>query len=149
MVCDSFGSSVAISGDYATVGAKGKNSNQGKAYIFKRSGTTWTEQADIVASDGVTGDNFGEAVAISGDYAIVGASYKNVGANADYGKAYIFKRSGASWVEQTGLVHVGGSASDFFGRSVSISDSHVIVGAPFKEVGTNTNEGIVYFFNRE
>ncbi|MEA1966066.1 MAG: FG-GAP repeat protein, partial [Euryarchaeota archaeon] len=72
---DFFGYSVAISGDYAVVGAREDDdagSASGSAYIFKRDGTVWTEQAKITASDGAAGDLFGMSVAISGDYAVVG-----------------------------------------------------------------------------
>ncbi|HEX2619367.1 MAG TPA: FG-GAP repeat protein, partial [Phototrophicaceae bacterium] len=61
---DLFGWSVAISGDVAVVGAFGKNSNQGAAYVFTRSGTTWTQQQKLTASDAASGDSFGISVAI-------------------------------------------------------------------------------------
>ena len=73
---DYFGNSVSISGDYAIVGAYGEDNNgysAGAAYIFHRSGTSWTEQAKITASDVQAYDYFGYSVSISGDYAIVGA----------------------------------------------------------------------------
>ena len=72
-----FGHSVSISGDYAVVGAyyddDGDVSNSGSAYIFVRDGTSWSQQAEIVASDAAMGDRFGKSVSISGDYAVVGA----------------------------------------------------------------------------
>jgi hypothetical protein len=107
---DQFGYSVAISGDYAVVGAlyddedaTGANTlaDAGSAYIFKRTGTTWAQEAKIVASDRAAGDKFAYSVAISGDYAVVGALYDDedaTGANtlADAGSAYIFKRTGTT-----------------------------------------------------
>src|SRR5262249_37362839 len=87
---DKFGYSVAVSGDTAVIGAPGNNSAAGAAYVFTRSGTTWTEQPKLTASDGAALDNFGASVAVSGDAAIVGASEKN----AETGGAYIFTRSG-------------------------------------------------------
>ena len=53
---DFFGFSAAISGATAVVGAYGNNTNTGAAYVFTRSGTTWTQQAELTASDGVSGD---------------------------------------------------------------------------------------------
>ncbi len=74
---DYFGSSVALSGDTALVGAAGDdvgvNTDQGSAYVFVRSGTTWTQQAQLTASDGAAYDHFGSSVALSGDTALVGA----------------------------------------------------------------------------
>ena len=86
---DFFGWSVAISGDYAVVGAYGAGTWSGSAYIFKRDGTAWTEQAKITASDGAVDDNFGWSVAISGDYAVVGA-YLDDDAGLQSGSAYIY-----------------------------------------------------------
>ncbi|MBK8698507.1 MAG: FG-GAP repeat protein [Saprospiraceae bacterium] len=149
---DLFGRSVSISGDYATVGAAGKdigaNTNQGTVYIFKRSGTSWTQQASFTASDGATDDSFGFSVSISGDFAIIG-TLKDVGSNVDQGKAYIFKRSGTSWTQQAGLTASDGAADDQFGISVSISGDYAIVGAYWKDIGSNVDQGKVYFFNKE
>ncbi|MBK9736477.1 MAG: FG-GAP repeat protein [Saprospiraceae bacterium] len=149
---DLFGSSVSISGDYAIVGTPfkdvGGNPNQGKVYIFKRSGTSWTEQASIVAADGGTDDSFGRSVSISGDYAIVGTPFKDVGGNPNQGKVYIFNRSGTSWTEQASIVTADGGANDSFGWSVSISGDYAIVGTPYKDVGGNPNQGKVYIFIR-
>ena len=75
---DNFGQSVAISGDYAIVAARKDDdggNESGSAYIFKRSGTTWSKESKIVANDAASKDYFGSSVAISGDYAIVGAPY--------------------------------------------------------------------------
>ncbi|MBT3947423.1 MAG: hypothetical protein HOF39_04615, partial [Candidatus Marinimicrobia bacterium] len=70
---DNFGNSVSINGDYAIVGAKNDGGySEGAAYIFIRSGTSWSEQAKLIASDKERNDDFGTSVAISGDYAIIG-----------------------------------------------------------------------------
>ena len=70
-VDDRFGTAVSLSGDYAIVGAKNEDpdglGNAGAAYIFKRDGTTWSEQQKITASDRQSNDLFGESVSISGD----------------------------------------------------------------------------------
>ncbi|MCP4352313.1 MAG: hypothetical protein GY795_43195, partial [Desulfobacterales bacterium] len=124
---DSFGISVSISGDYAIVGAIGddeKASSAGSAYIFKRDGTVWTQQAKLTASDGAMYDCLGNSVSISGDYAIVGAK-----GNDDNGSVYIFKRDGTTWIQHTKLTANDGANSDYFGSSVSISGDYAIVGA--------------------
>ncbi len=148
---DIFGSSVSINGDYAIVGAYWKDvvgNDQGKAYIFHRSGTTWTQQAGLTASDGAAGDYFGISVSIDGDYAIVGADEKYVGVNSHQGKAYIFHRSGTTWTQQAGLTASDGAAYDYFGVSVSIDDDYAIVGADYKSVGGNSYQGKAYIFHR-
>ena len=95
---DQFGWSVDIDGDYAIVSSYrdniGSNSNQGSAYIFVRSDTSWTQQAKITAADGAANDEFGFSVSLSGDYAIVGAHLDDNGATTDEGSAYMFQTVG-------------------------------------------------------
>lgn len=149
---DLFGRSVSISGDYAIVGAFadaiGANANQGSAYIFVRSGAAWTQQVKITASDGMSGDLFGNAVSISGNYAIIGARGDNVGANASQGSAYIFVRNGSNWTIQAKLTDLDGLANDFFGSSVNISGDDVIIGARLADMGGIANRGAAYIYTR-
>jgi FG-GAP repeat protein len=84
---DMFGVSVALSGSTAVVGALGVKSNTGAAYVFIRSGSTWSQQAELTASGGAPGDDFGLSVAISGPTAVVGAP----GTNSLTGAAYLFE----------------------------------------------------------
>ena len=86
---DHFGGSVSVSGDYAIVGAWGDDSYTGSAYIFKRDGTNWSEQAKLLASDGAATDRFGVSVSVSGAYAIVGARDDDDN-GTDSGAAYMF-----------------------------------------------------------
>jgi hypothetical protein len=149
---DAFGGSVAINGDTAIVGAcyddVGANSDQGSAYVFVRSGTAWTQQAQLTAGDGAAGDHFGKSVAISGDTAIVGADDADVGANIDQGSAYVFVRSGTAWTQQAQLTAGDGAAGDLFGASVAISGDTAIVGAYDDDVGANSDQGSAYVFVR-
>ena len=149
---DNFGFSVAISGDYALVGASGKtigsNSFQGAAYVFVRSGSSWTQRAKLTASDGAADDRFGFSVAISGDYALVGAHDKTIGSNAGQGAAYVFVRSGNSWNEQQILTATDGAANDSFGVSVAISGDYALVGAHNKTIGSTRYQGAAYLFRR-
>jgi hypothetical protein len=149
---DQFGWSVSISGDTAIVGALfddvGANGNQGSAYVFTRTGTTWNQQAQLTATGGAANDNFGVSVGISGDTAIVGAYLGDAGTNADQGSAYIFTRTGATWTQQAQLTATGGAAGDQFGSSVAISGDTAIVGATGDDVGANNNQGSAYVFAR-
>ena len=90
---DRFGFSVALSGDTALVGARyddDAGTSSGSAYIFTRSGSSWTQQAKLTASDAAAGDEFGASVALSGDTALVGAN-RDDDAGSDAGSAYIFQ----------------------------------------------------------
>jgi len=146
---DFFGWSVSISGDYAIVGAyfdDDKGSSSGSAYIFWWDGTNWLQQAKLVPADGAVGNYFGCSVSISGDYAIVGAFGDEDNGYAS-GSAYIFKRDGAAWVQQSKLLASDGTANDFFGYSVSISGGYAIVGADSDD-DNGSNSGSAYIFKR-
>lgn len=134
---DGFGYAVAISGNTAVVGAYGKMTNQGAAYVFLRTGSTWSLQQKLLASDGTPNDLFGISVAISGNIAVVGASGK-----ASYqGAAYVFVRSGTNWSQYQKLTASDGAVSDHFGSSVGVSGLTAVVGASYK-----SGRGAAYVF---
>jgi FG-GAP repeat protein/type IX secretion system substrate protein len=162
-----FGLAVSISGNYAIVGsfredqdANGENSitEAGSAYIFYFNGSVWTQQQKIVASDRASYDQFGWSVAISGDYAVIGAYYESEDANGENtisnaGSAYIFKRSEETWAQQQKIVAPDRDLSDNFGYSVAISGDHVIVGAYTDDEDANGDStlltsGSAYIFER-
>jgi len=145
-----FGVSVSIDGDYAIIGAAHDNHNgyySGSAYIFKRNGTIWTEQSKLFPSDAKKDQQFGCSVSMDGDYAIIGALGDKI--YGEYsGSAYIFKRNGAVWAEQSKLVPSDGEICLCFGNSVSIDGDYAIIGAP----GDNDNgygSGSAYVFKRD
>lgn len=149
---DAFGSSVAISGNTAIIGAVwddfGPNSAQGSAYIFVRVGGAWVEQQKIFAPDGADGDEFGWRVAVSGETAIVGAWKSDLPGGFIQGSAYIFVRNGTAWTLQQKITAPDAASNDMFGSSVAISGETVIVGAEQDDIGTNNNQGSAYVFVR-
>lgn len=143
---DQFGWSVSMSGDTLVVGAKvedggatGVNGNQtngsldsGAAYVFVRTGTTWSQQAYLKASNTGDGHQFGYSVGISGDTIVVGAPYVPSGTNSSFkdgGAAYVFVRSGSTWSQQAYLEASNTEQNDRFGAAVSISGETIVVGA--------------------
>ncbi|MFT4060844.1 MAG: T9SS type A sorting domain-containing protein [Edaphocola sp.] len=162
---DYFGISVAITDGYAIVGAmqqdydaSGANSaaNAGAAYIFKLTNGSWVQQQKLVAADRVAYDNFGQSVAITNGYAIVGATQQDFdtsGANSasSAGAAYIFKLNSGSWVQQQKLVAADRATYDYFGLGVAITDGYAIVGAygqDYDASGANSlsSAGAAYIF---
>ena len=147
---DYFGTSVSIDGDYAIVTANEDDdggSNSGSAYIFIRSGTSWSQQAKLTASDAYTYDGFGITASISGEYAVVGA-FGNDDDGNDSGSAYIFKRSGTSWSEQAKLTASDASEEDRFGESVAISGDYIIAAAAYDDDdGGSTGSAYIYKYN--
>jgi len=154
---DGFGTSVAVSGTLAIVGAPnhkvGNAAGAGAAYLFTQSGVTWTQASEVTASDAAAADGFGTSVSISSstkeNAAIVGSPNHTVGAAAGVGTAYVFVQNGATWPQQAELVS-GGAAGDAFGTSVSITSSatgaSAVVGAPYHTVGSITEAGAAYAF---
>jgi hypothetical protein len=141
---DYFGFSTALSQDGSTalVGAFEKNASIGAAYVFVRSGTTWTQQAELTAGDATLGNRFGSAAALAGDgsTALVGAGSKNTGTGA----AYVFVRSGTTWTQQAELTAGDAAQHDYFGFSAALSrdGGTALVGAEDK----NTSSGAAYVF---
>ncbi len=150
---DFFGSSVSISADYAIVGSlydDDKGSSSGSAYIFKRDGASWSEQAKLTASDGAGGDVFGESVSICGNYAIIGARGDDDFGNLS-GSAYVFEPNAVdpnNWDEVVKLTASDGAEGDRFGESVSISESYAIIGAP-RDDDNGADSGSAYIFKRD
>jgi len=141
-----FGTSVSVSGDTIVVGAPDLAvgaSTAGAAYVFVRSGMSWSQQAKLVASDAAADDHVGVSVSVDGDTAVVGAHGPIIfGAG---GAAYVFVRSGTSWSEEDKLTASDAAGSDEFGRSVSIAGQTIVVGAPQNDdAGSATGSAYVF-----
>jgi len=136
-----FGFSVSLSAEgtttYALIGAPGNSTNSGAAWVFTRSGTTWTQQGAKLTGSGESGEGeFGSGVGISaaeGNYAVIGGP----GDNSKVGAAWVFTRSGTTWTQQgsklTGSgASSGGAGGTFFGFSVAVSPeaTTALIGGP-------------------
>ena len=137
---DCFGQAVDISGDTIVVGAYEEDGasedseyDEGAAYVFVRDDISWSQQDYLKASNPGEADLFGYSVAISGDSIVVGAPYE-VDEGVHYGgAAYVFVRDGTAWSEQDQIIASNGDSADFFGISVDISGTTVVVGAQGEE----------------
>jgi cysteine-rich repeat protein len=156
-IYDNFGTAVAINGNYAIVGAHYDDdlgNNAGSAYIFKNTGGVWSQIKKLTAGDGAADDDFGVAVSIGDDYAMVGAR----GDDSYRGSAYIFYKDydpgnpGVPLVDNWGwfkkITASGGAAFDYFGDSISITGNHAIVGASYGDGGI-ANTGSAYIFSKD
>ena len=143
---DHFGCSVAIDGDTALVGASSHSGDgaAGAAYIFVRSGGTWTLQQELTVASGLeAGSGFGYAVALSGDVAIVGAP----GPNGQSGSAYVFMHAGGTWTGTQKLNAPDGTADDAYGSSVAVSGAVAVVGAKWQTVAGKWSAGAAYVYD--
>jgi hypothetical protein len=144
---DAFGSPIAVSGNTAIIGAssanKGTNEYQGKAYVFVRNGSTWTEQQILDPVDGAHRDFFGVSVAISGDTAFVGALSQNgIGGR---GSVSVFTRTSNVWTRTQKFGASDGMPDDNFGVFLALSGNTLLVGANSLRVGSNDYQGAAYF----
>jgi hypothetical protein len=132
---DAFGTSVALSGDTAIVGAMEDDIegsiDQGSAHVFVREGLVWSHQVRLLATGGAASERFGWAVAISGDTALVGAPFGNDGK----GEAHVFVRSGTRWTQPARLTAPDGAPGDGFGLSVALDDGVAVVGTECGRLG--------------
>ncbi|MDP6052656.1 MAG: FG-GAP repeat protein, partial [Candidatus Latescibacteria bacterium] len=149
-VYDYFGESVAISGDFAAVGAIGlKPGSLGNGYvhIFGRDGTNWNFAQELSGDAGFGQDYFGKSIAMEGDDLIVGGQHTTVDGYWRAGAAYIFTRSGGSesLSLQQKLMVSDADTSDVFGWAVSINGDLAVVGAPGRDDnGTDSGSSYVY-----
>jgi hypothetical protein len=144
---DQFGFSVGVSGNEIVVGSFNDDdggSNAGAAYVFTKQGSFWVESAKLIPSDPGASDNFGRAVAIANGVVLIGAVNEDQkGTNA--GAAYVFAKSGPSWVQSQKLLASDGAASDNFGVSVSIAGDTIAIGA-YQDDDKGSSSGSAYVF---
>ena len=138
-----FGISASIYGDYIIIGADMNNNENGEyagcVYIFKCDGSSWYQEAKLIASDGDYLHQFGFAVSIYENYVLIGSP------NYDHGKggAYIFERNGSVWEEQA-ILKASDNATIDFGMSVSLYSEFAVVGA-----SDENDKGLVYIFKKD
>ena len=141
-----FANALAIDADRVVVGAKWDHVHEvmtGSAYVFEYGEGSWSQVAKLIADDGAEGDFFGSSVAISGDYAVVGAIYDGPGS------AYVFERQlEGEWVQAQKLTASDGQRGDEFGKSVAVSGDVIVVGA-WCDDDLGWNAGAGYVFERE
>lgn len=146
---DRFGYSVALSGSTAVVTSIDDDGAgpawSGSAYVFARSGVTWSLEQKLVADDAGAGDNFGWSAALSGNTLVVGAPNDRDEDGLDSGSAYVFARSGQTWAKEDKLLHPAGPSTDFFGGSVGVSENIITVGVPYDDV-VGPDSGAAYIF---
>ncbi|HVS19312.1 MAG TPA: FG-GAP repeat protein [Planctomycetota bacterium] len=164
---DQFGATVGLSGDTLVVGAPGEDSSAtgvdgdqiddaaadaGAAYVFVRSGTAWTQEAYLKASNTGADDRFGGSVAVSGDTILVAARWEDSAATgvdgngaddsaANSGAAYVFERGGGVWAQQAYLKASNTAAGDEFGFQVALSADTAVVGAPEEDSSATGVDG--------
>lgn len=157
---DHFGVSVAVSGDYAIIGAfaddhvNGNPTNEGSAYVYSKPALGWanmTETARLSASDAHPDNQFGISVAFSGNTAVVGANWNSHSNQSRAGAVYVFEKPTSGWVTKTETAKLTASdaaTNDEFGIAVAVSNSTVIVGAYLDDNAAGDVAGAAYLFSK-
>jgi choice-of-anchor B domain-containing protein len=149
---DAFGSSVAISGNLAVVGAPlfdvGSAADAGAAFVFRRVGSSWTLEATLTRAAPLAGDRFGHSVAALGNLVAVGAPLANIGTVADPGQVSVFRFESSAWTPRAVINADAVVAGDKFGQSVAFggteSSAVLAVGTPGDDAPSRTNCGSVF-----
>jgi uncharacterized repeat protein (TIGR01451 family) len=151
-IADGYGRSASLSGDTLVVGAPNHSTGfgyqSGAAYVFVRSGSTWTEQQRLVSDTLAAQDYFGTSVSVSGDSLVVGAPGDDTGVAVDAGSAHVFSRAGSTWSEEATLFLPSGTTGNAFGTSVSLDGTMLLVGSPGEREGSVIEVGAAYVFVR-
>lgn len=152
---DRLGDSVAVSGNTIVAGAPGENSTvPGAVYVFSEPSGGWAnahQTAVLTVSDGATNAALGSSVAISGDTIVAGAPEATIDGHSYQGAAYVWQRPASGWTNATqtaALTSSDGATDDYFGSSVAIAGTTIVVGAPYHTVGSTSYEGQVYVYER-
>ena len=140
---DFFGWSVAVSGDSALIGAPVPFSgpSPGSAYVFRLHGTSWVQTQELFASDGEAGDEFGHALAVDGDTAMVSA-FRHVH-DGSGGAVYVFNKRDGAWVETQEILN--GIQFDGFSFSIDLHGDLAVIGASHDD-DNGANAGAAYVF---
>lgn len=174
---DEFGASIAIDGNTMVVGAPMEDSNQttitngttsagdsgtsnyGAAYIFKRTGTNWVQEAYLKASHLTVDDKFGATVAISRDLVAIGVINEDSAQTTitpsgsafdtvfDSGAVYIFKRIGSTWSMESFIKPEFNGSSNYFGSALSLHNDTLVVGIDNEDSNFTTIVSGVYLHN--
>jgi len=155
-----FGRTVAIWQNTVIVGAPdrggeqgGEKTERGAVYAFVKPASGWVgspaQAAELTASDASNGDQFGDAIAISGELIMAGAPGHATGKNTEQGAAYAFVKPDTGWkttTETDELLATGGAAGDKLGLSAALSEHTILLGAPDRAVDKTLAQGVVYAF---
>ncbi|AVP96251.1 hypothetical protein C7S18_03165 [Ahniella affigens] len=147
---DGFGWSIALSGSAVVIGAPfadvSGRADAGAAYVFVDQAGSFSYQAKLVANDGDNFDEFGIAVAIYQETALIGAFGDDTSLGADSGSAYVFQRHSGTWAQDLKVLASDGEGSDFFGASLAMDADTAVIGAFSNNTTAGSDAGSAYVF---
>ena len=150
---NAFGRSVAIDGVTVVVGAPTEdnggigNSDSGAAYVFVRTGPSWSQQARLLPNQSHPGQAFGEAVAVHGNRALVGARDETVNALSSAGAVYDYTRVAGLWGSATRILAPAPGVSFRFGNSVALFGARAVIGSDWHDGASGEQQGVAFVFD--
>lgn len=149
---DFFGTAVAIENGRVLIGARGADvmgqTDAGAAYVFERSGSVWSQQQKLIASDGKSADQFAVSLALSGNAALIGAHEVGTTALPAAGAAYVFEYTGSLWSQTVKLTPASGKSREHFGISLALSGDTALIGTYPTDTSGIPIAGGAYIFQR-
>jgi len=146
---DSFGQSLAMNQRVALVGAYNANVNgapgAGAVYVFNRSSGLLLQAQKLTADDSSSFANFGNAVALAGNRALIAADVSTVDGHTSAGKAYLFLSNGESWSHTQTFTASDAATDDFFGAAIALEPGTALIASPHPTINGNTWQGAAYF----
>lgn len=142
-----FGRIMSASEDILVVGTRQDETygtSAGAAYIFEKQNGVWAQSQLVFSSDLVTGDYFGDSVAVGNGFVFVG-SYGDDDNGSNSGSVYVFEKQDDVWTEVQKILPSNGEASARFGRNISVSENTLVITAP----GQSNYTGSVYVFENQ
>jgi len=147
---DSFGMSMSLDGSTLVIGATGADGH-GAAYVFQGfNGTFWKETQKLVADDAAPGDNFGDAIGVSGSEVLIAADVATVDGNTSRGAGYLFATpDGVTWTQTHKFVASDGTTDDFLGAAAAYDGQTAILSSPHPVINGHAWQGAAYFYARD
>jgi hypothetical protein len=143
---DRFGTSGAIDGDWAAVGAP-DNQGSGSVYVYQRVGSSWLEKQKLQANDAAIGDVFGSSVALAGSTLVIGTPNSSPSGILAAGAAYVFELVGSTWIQTAKIVSGDPDGGDIFGTSLATTGDRILISAP-EDDESGLDAGAAYIFDR-
>ncbi|MDZ8237186.1 MAG: LamG-like jellyroll fold domain-containing protein [Nostoc sp. ChiQUE01a] len=148
-----FGEETALSGEWAIAGARKADradiQDAGIAYAFQLQNQMWLQKQQLQPNDTRVGDQFGSAVAMSQEWAIIGARKADYGIIKDVGAAYIYQLADGIWQQKQKLQPSDLNVNSSFGKGIAINGNWAIIGASHAKSTTIQDAGAAYVFYLE
>lgn len=143
-VSDQFGAAVGLVGDTAIITSTGNQFAHGAAYVFENIGGSWAQTQQLSPSDSASGDEFGNALAMSATSVLIGA--QRIVIDGHQGAAYLFDEADGVWSQTQEFTESAGTSLDFFGGAIAFDGTTALIGTPGATINDAQFQGSASFY---